>query len=149
MCFLYLWKNKSGKNIALAIKRYFKEKGVPEHITCNQAREQVKGDARILWHDAECMIVELEKGTPAANRAERTIKILKDGVKKDMFDTDSALVLWFYCVERRAEIINLTSRSNSQLQNQTPHSKLTGQPSDISHISKFGWYEWIIYRVEG
>ena len=66
-----------------------------------------------------------------------------------MFDTDSPLVLWCYCIERRAEIINLTARSNPQLQNQTPHTKLTGQPADISHLCEFGWYEWVIYRIEG
>ena len=147
--FVVPMENKSGKNISLAIKRYFKEKGVPDHLICDQAREQVQGDAKILCHDSGCTIIELEKGTPSANRAERTIKMLKDGVKKDLFDTDSPLVLWCYCIERRAEIINLTSRSNPQLQNQTPHTRLTGQPADISHICEFGWYDWVVYRVEG
>ena len=67
-------EDKTGKNIALAIKRYFKEIGVPIHLICDQAREQVKGDARILCNDAGCTIFELEKGTPASNRAERAIK---------------------------------------------------------------------------
>ena len=40
-------EDKSGKNIALSIKRYFKEIGVPLHLICDQAREQVRGDSRI------------------------------------------------------------------------------------------------------
>lgn len=59
------------------------------------------------------------------------------------------MVLWCYCLERRASIINSTTRVNTLLQGQTPHSKLTGQPTDISHICEFGWYEWVVYRVEG
>lgn len=58
-------------------------------------------------------------------------------------------MLRLYCIEQRAEIVNLTSRLNSQLQNQTPHTKLAGQPVDISHICEFGLYEWVVYRVQG
>lgn len=84
--FIVPMEDKSGKNIVLAINRYSKEKGVPLHIIYDQVREQVKGDTKILCHDSGCIIVELEKGTPAANCAEHTIKILKDGAKKDMFE---------------------------------------------------------------
>ena len=58
------------ENISLAIKRYFKEKGVPDHLICDQAREKVQGDSKIICHDSGCTIIELEKGTPATNRAE-------------------------------------------------------------------------------
>ena len=142
-------EGKSGINIAQAIKRYFKEIGVLLHLICDQAREQVQGDARILCNKSGCMVIELEKGMPPANRAEWTIKILKDGVKRDMFDADSPLVLWCYCVERQADIINATVRSNHLLQNQTSHTRLTAQPTDISCLCEFGWYDWVLYRQEG
>ena len=147
--FVVPMEGKSGIKIAQALKRYFKEVGVPLHLICDQAREQVRGDARILCNEAGCHVVELEKGTPAANRVERAIKILKDGVKRDMFDNDSPLTLWYYCVERRADIINSTVRSNHLLQNQTPHTKLSGQPTDISRLCEFGWYDWVVYWQEG
>ena len=140
---------KSGMEVAQAIKRYFKEVGVPKHLICDQATEQVKGSSRILCNEAGCHVVELEKGTPASNRAERTIKILKDGAKKDMFDSNCPMILWCYCVERRAEIINSTARSNYLLQGQVPSTRMTGQPTDISAICEFGWYQWVIYRLEG
>ena len=70
---------KTGVEVTQAIKRYFKEVGVPQHLICDQATEQVKGSSRILCNEAGCHVVELQKGTPASNRAERTIKILKDG----------------------------------------------------------------------
>ena len=68
--FVVRMENKLGKNISLAIKRYFKEKGVPDHLICDQAREKVQGDSKIICHDSGCTIIELEKGTPATNRAE-------------------------------------------------------------------------------
>ena len=140
---------KSGIEVAQAIKRYFKEVGVPQHLICDQAKEQVKGASRILCNEAGCQVMELEKGTPASNRAERVIKILKDGSKKDLFDSNAPMIFWCYCVERRAAIINATVRSNFLLQGNTPHTKLTGQPTDISSLCEFGWYEWVIYRIEG
>ena len=140
---------KSGKTIASAIKRYFKEIGVPNLLICDRATEQVKGDAKRMINDASCTLKELEKCTPQSNLAERTIKILKDESKKDMFESNCPMVLWDYAIERRAKIICSTTRSNYLLDGHTPHTKLTGQPTDISNIMDFGWYEWVIYRIEG
>ena len=66
-----------------------------------------------------------------------------------MFDANSPMAFWCYCVERRAEIINVTVRSNHMLQGLTPHSKLTGQPTNIPALCEYRWYEWVIYRMEG
>jgi len=147
--FVVPMKGKSGFTISRAIKHYFKEIGVPDKLIRDQAREQVKGDSRILCNEAACTVVELEKGVPSSNRAERTIKILKDEVKRDMFVTNSPLVFWDYAIERRATIISSTVRSNYLLNGQTPYSKLTGEPTDISSIIEYDWYEWVIYRKEG
>ena len=113
--FVVPMESKAGIKIAQAIKRYFKEIGVPLHLICDQAREQVKGDARILCNEEGCYVIELEKGTPASNRAERNIKILKDGTKQDLFASNCPMVLWCYCIESRASIINATSQVNPLL----------------------------------
>ena len=147
--FVVPMSGKSGIEIAQALKRYFKEIGILLHIICDKAAEQVKGSARLLCNEVGCLVVKLEKGTPASNRAECSIKILKDGAWKDMFDANPPIAFWCYCIEQRADIINATVRSNYLLQGQTPHSKLTGQPTDISALCKYGWYKWVIYRVEG
>ena len=118
-------------------------------MICEKAREQVKGDSRILCNEAACTVVELEKGVPSSNRAERTIKILKDKVKRDMLVSNSPLVFCDYAIERRATIISSTVRSNYFLNGQTPYSRLTGEPTDISSIIEYDWYEWVIYRKEG
>lgn len=140
---------KQGKEIALAIKRYFKEIGVPMHMICDGAREQVKGDARVLCDEAGCTIVELEKGTPRANRAERYIQMLKNETRADMEKAGSPAAFWCYCIERQAKVINIVARNNVLLQGETPKTKITGKLSDISQLADFGWYEWCIYKKEG
>ena len=67
-------KSKAGERIKFALKKYYKDIGVPPIIIC----EQVQGDALLLCNEAGCQIYELAKDTPAANRAERYIKMLKD-----------------------------------------------------------------------
>ena len=60
-----------GIEIAQALKRYFKEIDIPLHLICDQAAKQVKGSVRLLCNEVGCLVVELEKGTPALNRAEK------------------------------------------------------------------------------
>ena len=100
----------------------------------------MRGDSKISCHDAGCTIVELEKGTSASNKIERAIKTLKMAPKMICL-TNSPLTLWCYCVERRARTINSIVRTNHLLQGSTPYSKLSGQPTDISMLCEFGWYE--------
>ena len=90
---------KSGIEIAQAVKRYFKEIGVLLHLIYDQAKEQVRGAACILFNGAGCLGMELQTGTPTSNRAERVIKVLKDGALKDMFDLNSPMVFWCYCIK--------------------------------------------------
>ena len=62
--FVILIEGKSGINISQSIKKYFKEIGIPLHLICDQAQEQVRGDARLIYNEAGCHEIELEKGTP-------------------------------------------------------------------------------------
>jgi len=75
--------------------------------------------------------------------------MLKTETKTDMRETASPLSLWCYCIERRARIINAVTRNNFHLQGQVPHTKMTGQPCDISDICEFDWFKWCMYRIEG
>ena len=59
--FAVLMENKTGQRIAQAIKQYFKSVGVPDRIICDQAREQVKGEAARIINDSGSTLVELEK----------------------------------------------------------------------------------------
>ena len=59
------------------------------------------------------------------------------------------MVLWCYAAERRADILSCSSRNIYELGGQVPHTKLTGQQTDISALVAFEWYEWyewVYYR---
>ena len=58
------------------------------------------------------------------------------------------MVFWCYFIERRVLVINATIRVNHLIKRQLLHSRSTGQPTEISSICEFGWYDWVIYHVE-
>ena len=134
---------KSEKDIHLSMKALFKDIGVPSKLIVDGVRAQVQGKTRELCDKASCDVIELEKDTPASNRAERFIQILKNGSKKDMTTSDSPIVFWCYCIERRAMIENACAKDNFLLKGNAPHSVMTGEMTDISNVSNFRWYEWV------
>ena len=140
---------KSERDIAHSLKSTFKEIGVPAKLIADGARAQVKGKTRELCDQANCDIIELEKNTPASNRAERYIQTLKNSSKKDMTQSDSPIVFWCYCIERRALIENCCAKDNYLLKGSCPHSVMTGEMTDISHLCNFKWYEWVKFRKPG
>ena len=92
------------REIPNAFKEIFKEVCVPQKMILDGARAQVKGETLRECQNAGCTIVELERGMPSANRAERTIAELKTDTKMDMKRARSPIIFWCYCLERRALI---------------------------------------------
>ena len=82
------------REIHTAYKRLFKDVGVPRKLIVDGAKAQVEGEARKVCNEVGCEIVELEKYTPASNRAERTIQELKVETRRDMMQSGSPLVFW-------------------------------------------------------
>ena len=134
---------KKGHNVTNTMKIYFKEIGVPPDLIADGARDQVQVEALRLANQSGYQIVELDKGTPDTNRAKRYIQMLNNETKLDLVDSDSLMVFWCYCMERRAQIINTTVRENYPFQQETLHSKITGRPCDISDLCRYGWYKWV------
>ena len=81
-----------------------------------------------------------------ANKAELLIQILKESVQRDMNESNSPIPFWDYCVERRAQISNLTANRRFNLQNSSVYTLLTQEKDEISNLCKFNWYEWYYYR---
>ena len=140
---------KGEKDIHASLKHLFKDIGVPKKLIVDGARAQVKGKARENCDLASCKVIELEKDTPASNRAERYIRILKETSKRDMNQSDSPIIFWCYCIERRALIENATAKNNFLLNGSCPHSMMTGEMTDISNLCNFKWYEWVKFRKPG
>ena len=132
-----------------AFKCLFKTVGVPIRMIMDGAKSQIEGETRKICNQAGCTIQELEKGTPSSNHVEIYILDVKNETRHDIVSTNSPLVLWCLCLERRVEIKNATASENYLLRSDVPHSYMTGEMTDISHLCNFGWYEWVKFRREG
>ena len=125
---------------------FCKEIGVPITLVMDGHKAQTSRATRKFCHQVGTTLRILEEGTPWANRAELYIGLLKEAVRKDLRISNAPMVLWDYCMERRARIHNSVPRPLFQNQGMTPHEATFGQQSDISNICNFNWYEWIYYR---
>ena len=131
-----------------ALTAFFKEEGVPPALVVDGAKEQVKGKSLKLCHQVGCEIRELEQGTPYSNRAEHYVGILKEKVLREMKRTKSPRKLWDYCVEWCTKVLSSIAHEHYQLDGMTLKTKLTGQPTDISNLYEFGWYEWVQFSYD-
>ena len=65
-----------------------------------------------------------------------------------MRESNSPMILWDYCVERRARINNLTAKDNFKLHGTMPHTATLAEEGDISSLCQIGWYEWCYYHEQ-
>ena len=141
--------HESGSDIAKAVKIIFKRYGVPDTLICDAARAQIWGEVKRLCDQSGCEIVALERNTPNSNRAERAIGTLKQDTKRDLVEAGAPAVFWCYAMERRALINNSIARDDIHCHGQTRETVMTGQPTDISNLADFKFYEWVKFRRDG
>ena len=137
---------EAGSDIAKAVKIIFKNYGVPDTLICDAARAQIWGEVRKLCDQSGCEIMSLERNTPNSNRAERAIGVLKQDTKRDLVEAGAPAVFWCYAMERRASINNSIARDDIHCQGQTRETVMTGQPTDISNLADFKFFEWVKFR---
>ena len=131
-----------------AIKQFAKEIGAPTSIIADMSGKQMSHDVWKFCNDIGKTLLALEEGTPRSNKAELYIGLLKEAVRKDMSKSNSPMVLWDYCVERRTRINNLTAKDNFKLHGTTSHTATMAEEGDISSLCPLGWYEWCYYREQ-
>jgi len=132
-----------------ALKQFVKEVGAPEIIICDHSGEQSSDNVKQYCSDIGTSLRYIEEGTPWANKAELYIGLLKEAVRKDMKESDCPLVLWDYCVERRARISNLSARKQFSLHGLNSYTSLTSEEGDISNLCQFSFYDWCYFRDQG
>ena len=137
-------KSKSEAHYSLG--ELFRNDGVPNHIICDGAPEQIGGDFRKKCSDANCGIKQLEADSAFANRAETGVRELKRGVNRNMRSTGAPAVLWDYCAELEAKIRSLTALPSFRLEGEVPETRMTGETADISDVACFKWYDWVMWR---
>ena len=134
------------KSYLNSLKIFAKEVGAPRTLVCDAHPTQTKREVRDFLAQIGTTLRVLEANTQWANRAELYVGLLKEAIRKDMRDTNSPLVLWDYCLERRVLIFQVTAKKLFQLNGTNPHTATFGTEADISHLCQFGWYEWVYYR---
>jgi hypothetical protein len=144
--FVAFYPMKKQQEVYLAVKQFAKEVGAPEVLVCDPHPAQIKREVREFCTQIGTTLKVLEAETQWANRAELYIGLMKEATRKDMRLSGSPLVLWDYCMERRALIFQITAKKLFQLNGTNPHTLTFGSEADISHICQYGWYEWIYYR---
>ena len=146
--FLYVVPMRRKSEVLQALKQFAKEIGAPTSIIADMSGEQMSHDVQKFCNDIGTTLCTLEEGTPWSNKAELYIGLLKEAVRKDMRESNSPMILWDYCVERRARINNLMAKDNFKLHGTTPHTATMAEEGDISSLCQFSWYEWCYYREQ-
>ena len=68
---------------------------------------------------------------------------MKDAVREDMKECDCLMRLWYYCIERRARVNNLTAKYAFKLKGTNTYSATFVNTGNIYNICQFKWYEWV------
>ena len=127
------------------MKLFAKEVGAPDALICDAAREQISDKVQKFCCKIGTTLRVLEQNTPWANKAELHIGLLKEAVRKDMKESDAPLAFWDCCVERRAQINNLTARNMFKLQGTNSHTALLSEEGDISNLCQCSLCEWACF----
>ena len=115
----------------LALRQFAKEVGAPEALVCNPHPTQTQRKVKEFCTQIGTTLRILEARTQWANRAELYVGLIKEATRKDMRATGSPLVLWDYCMERRALIFQITAKKLFQLNGTNPHTMTFGTDADI------------------
>ena len=59
--------------------------------------------------------------------------------------TKSPLAFWDYCIERHAQIYNMTVRDHFKIHGSNPHTLTTGEEGHMSSLFQYAWYDWCYY----
>ncbi|EJK65892.1 hypothetical protein THAOC_13210, partial [Thalassiosira oceanica] len=143
--FIFVYFMRAQRDYLSALRAFSKEVGAPDILVCDPHPTQKSKDVHDYCNKIGTRLRVLEERTQWADLAELYIGILKDSVRKDLRASGAPLVLWDYCMERRAAIYNVTARDDIKLGGQTPHARMFGDTPDISNLV-WGWYDWVYYR---
>ena len=140
----YPMRKKSEAHEGLSL--LFQREGVPNTLIMDNSKEQLLGNFRKKCREAGARVKQTEPYSPWSNSAEAAIRELKKGVGRQMVRTRSPKRLWDHCLEREAYVRSLTAHDIYKLDGQVPETLVMGNTADISALSLFGWFKWVMFR---
>ncbi len=147
--FVAVYPMRETRQYSNALKMFAKDVGAPEVLVADPHPTQKKREVKDFCNKIGTKLRLLEGKTQWANRAELYVGLIKEGTRKDMREMHSPLVLWDYCIERRALIFNATAKDLFQLQGTTHYTATFGEEADISsncHLQNCFYYDRIPIR---
>jgi hypothetical protein len=120
--------------------------GVPPTMVTDGPKEHTLGDFRRKLREADCHLRVSEPYSRWQQAAEGCIRKIKRGSLSKMISTGSPKPLWDHCLELEALVCSCTCNDIYMTAGQVTETIMTGSTADISHIAKFGWYNWVMYR---
>jgi hypothetical protein len=135
-------KGKAHKTLSLMFHR----DGVPPTMIFDSSKEQSMGDFKRKLQEADCHARQTEPYYPWQQAAEGCIHELKRRTSRKMIKTGSPKLLWDHCLELEVLIRSSTSNDIYMTNGKVPEIIMTGSTADISYISEFGWYDWVMFR---
>jgi hypothetical protein len=144
----YPMKTKSEAHLTL--ERLHKEVGVFNTIIPDNAPELASGELKRKAIHAGSRVKPIEAYTHNQNLAESAIRELRRMYWRAMLSTGAPHVLWDHCLLLMSEIRTHTALDLPTLDGDTPHTRLTGDTPDISHLCEFTWYGnvWYIEPID-
>ena len=135
---------KSKADAHYALTELHQTFGIPHTMVMDDAKELIAGEFRRKCLRAGTIVHPTEPYSPNQNLAESVgVKELKRMYRRAMERTKSPTLLWDHCISLIAKYRAHTATSHFELQGETPHTFLTGEQSDISHLVEFGWYDFV------
>ena len=129
-----------------ALSLVFYRDGVLPTMIFDGSKEQTLGPFCHKIHEADCNSHQTEPYSPWQMAAEGCICKLKWGTSQEMIKTRSPKSLWDHCIELEALVRSSTCNDIYMTDGEVPETIMTGSTADISHISEFGWYDWVMFR---
>ncbi len=124
----------------------FKRDGVPPEMILDSSKEQVKRAFRHKLKEMNCHLRMTEPYLPWQQAAKGCIRELKQGVSRKMIRTGAIKHLWDHCIKLEGLICSHTANDIYATGGEVPETIMKGGTNDISQISKFAWYDWVMFR---
>jgi hypothetical protein len=134
-------KQKSEAGYALA--EFIQDIGIPSSLHTDDAKELNMGSWKKIRLDHGIKQTQAEPYSPWQNRAEGSIRELKNHIRRLMAKHNAPRCLWDFCGCYAAEIRCLTAQPLYSLHGRTAYELVTGDTPDISEYMEFEWYQAI------
>ena len=119
--------------------------GYPSAMIPDNAKEMTEGQFKHKCQSAQVPIRPVEAYTKNMAQAETVIREVKKGHRRQMIATRTPECLWDLSVVYAAHVHTFTYHNIPMLKGEVPHTVMTGDTADISHLCEFGWYQWVWY----